>query len=272
MPFPLAHPVLVLPFRKLCPERLSMVGLVLGSIVPDLGYAIREFNWSDFTHSVVGSFVFCLPVGLVAAYVVFAIRRPLAGKLPNPHRQLLAPLCVNGVPPWRRLALSLLIGAWSHIALDALTHESALLAESRPGLRGAFSEVERRGLEIYHALWIFVSSFCLGLLGLLYLRFLKRSTGSFRLVAPGEYGRTLVWSGLFVVPYLVVVPFAYHMLEPGGFRIDRYALYGSLQSYLMLLTFELISLGWILRLRERKRHQTTVPAATKSSDNPAPSG
>jgi hypothetical protein len=226
-----------------------MLGLVIGSMVPDIGYALRQFNWNKFSHSMLGSIVFCLPVGLLAAWVIFLIRRPLAQSLPAPHRQALVPSCGDHFPPLGRLLLSLFIGAWTHIALDAVTHESALLAENQPALRGAFSAVEQRGLEIYQALWILVSSAGLGLLGLLYLVFLKRRTGGIRFFSPGELKPTLIWLGLLGIPYLFVIPSAYHLFGPAAVRLDRRAVYGSLQPYLMLLVVELTVFGFLLRIR-----------------------
>ena len=38
MPFPLAHPAAVLPFRRYCSRWLNFPALVIGSLVPDLGY------------------------------------------------------------------------------------------------------------------------------------------------------------------------------------------------------------------------------------------
>jgi hypothetical protein len=230
-----------------------MLGLVIGSMVPDIGYALRQFNWNKFTHSPLGSVVFCLPVGLLAAWLIFLIRRPLAETLPAPHRQAVAPSCGGPYPPLGRLLLSLLIGAWTHMALDAVTHESALLAESRPALREAFSAVEQRGLEIYQALWIAVSLIGLGLLGVIYFVFLKRRTGGLRLVAPGELKPALLWLGLLVAPYLLVAPFAYHLFGPGNVRLDRRAVYGSLQPYLMLLAAEITVFGLLLRIRASRR-------------------
>jgi hypothetical protein len=252
LPFPLAHPVLVLPFRKWCPKRLSLLGLVIGSITPDVGYTLRHFDLNGFSHSVLGSVAFCLPVGWLVTRLVFAIRGPLARTLPAPHRQALLPLCESAFPSWTRLTLSLLIGVWTHIAFDALTHESALVAQGRESLRGAVLAVEQTGLKVYHVLWISISLGCLGLLGFFYGRFLKRSTGAFRLFDPGERGRALWWVALLVGPYLLVVPFTYHVFEPHGFRIDKFALYGSLQPYLLLLAAELTAVGFVVRSRETR--------------------
>ena len=250
-----------------------MVGLVIGSMTPDIGYTLRQFGLDKFSHSALGSLIFCLPVGFLAAHLVFAIRRPLAQLLPTPHRQALVPLCASSFPAWGRLALSLFIGIWTHIVCDLLTHESALLAAGRESVRHTFAAVDRTGLKVYHVLWILVSCLCLGLLGLGYARFLKRTTGSVRLfdsADPADRRRALVWAALVVVPYLIVIPFTYHVFEPGGFRVDRYALYGSLQPYLLLLAVELTMLGFVARSRERKGNSPTAPGAKESSDMPAP--
>jgi hypothetical protein len=65
MPFTLAHPAAVLPFRKYCPRWLSFPALVAGSLSPDLGYCIRSLKADEFSHRFAGSFGFCLPAGLL---------------------------------------------------------------------------------------------------------------------------------------------------------------------------------------------------------------
>jgi hypothetical protein len=46
MPFPLAHPAAVLPLRRYCPKYLSFPVLIVGSLVPDVGYCLGRLNAS----------------------------------------------------------------------------------------------------------------------------------------------------------------------------------------------------------------------------------
>ena len=65
MPFTLAHPAAVLPLRRFCPRFLNFPALVVGSVGPDAGYAFGWLGADQVSHRFLGSFVFCLPVGLV---------------------------------------------------------------------------------------------------------------------------------------------------------------------------------------------------------------
>jgi hypothetical protein len=183
--------------------------------------------------------------------VILFIRQPLVQTFPSPHRQALAPLSTGAWPAWWRLAVSVLIGVWTHIAFDGLTRESAWQARVTPAIQTTVSAVEESGLKFYQVMWVLVSLLSLAVIGWVYGRFLLRSTGAVRLFDPADRSRVLRWSAILVAPYLVVVPFSFHVFEPGGFTIDKHAIYGSLQPYLLLVTVVVVSLGVLLRWRSR---------------------
>jgi hypothetical protein len=253
VPFPLAHPIAILPLRRWCPRRLSFLGLVVGSIAPDAGYVFRNVDLAGFSHSALGSVLFALPVGLLAVLLVQLVREPLTRTLPGPHRQAVESL--NAGPtdapamtmPWWRLVLSVLIGVWSHILFDRLTHESDMQARALASLNPTVNAMEETGLRFYQVVWITLSLCSMGVLFIVYLRFLKRVTGRIRLFDRADRGRALLWLTILIAPYLVVVPFTYHVFERHGFRIDKHAIYDSLQPYLLLVTGILVLLGFLLR-------------------------
>jgi hypothetical protein len=272
VPFPLAHPVAVLPLRRFCPAWLSFAGLMVGSITPDLGYSFRGQDFQDFTHSFLGTLVFCLPAGFIALQIILFIRAPLASTLPSPHREALLPLCRTPHGSWWRQALSVLIGAWTHSLFDAFTHESALRARRSEVLQGTISSVESTGLKFYQLLWIIVSLGGLMVLLIVYRRYLRRATGTTRLWDPADGHRIMLWLGILLVPYLVIVPIAFFP-DWRGFQLNKHTLYASLQPYLILLTGIVTFLGVALRLRGGKSGGiVSSPGSTSSSDTPAPSG
>jgi hypothetical protein len=250
MPFPLAHPVAILPLRRWCPRYFSLMGLVIGSVTPDAGYAFRQLDLNKFSHSLTGSLLFCVPVGCVAALVVFALRQPLAGTLPAPHRQALEPLCARPRPAWWRIALSVFIGAWTHILFDALTHESAFVAYGAEPFEKVASTM--RSKEFYQVLWSGVSLLSLGILGWAYARFLRQSTGSFRLLDLSDRRPLRLWLGLLTVPYLVVALFCYRLFEAGGPVLNKHTIYRTFQPYLLLLTGTILVLGLVRLVRHRR--------------------
>lgn len=126
MPFTLSHPAAVLPLRRFCP-RLDFAGLLIGSIIPDIGYYIPGLAAHRETHSLAGIVFPGLPVGLMLLALLHWLKLPLCFVLPQPHRAALTPLAANrrrwpGPASLAVGAASVLLGAWTHIAWDGFTH------------------------------------------------------------------------------------------------------------------------------------------------------
>jgi hypothetical protein len=116
MPYPFAHPAAVIPLARFgVPSALA-----IGSIVPDLWYFVPLVGRDD-SHGLAGLFWFCLPAGGLL-YVVFHVllKQPLIALL-SPR---LAAFTAVGLPraSWRAVALSIVLGALTHLAWDALAH------------------------------------------------------------------------------------------------------------------------------------------------------
>ena len=135
MPWTLSHPAAVLPLRRLVRGHSTLPRFVVGSMTPDIGYYIDRFDLSDFAHTLPGSFIACLPTGVIMLFFFYLFFGPVCYTLPSPHRQSLLPLCPDfptGLTPWVIILLSLLIGAWTHNFWDAFTHETWLVCRSHP--------------------------------------------------------------------------------------------------------------------------------------------
>jgi len=122
-----SHPAAVLPLKRLCPHYLSFPGLLVGSLMPDFGYYIGHFGLARFAHTVVGGVLACLPVGLGLLFVLALLRDPLLFLLPRRHRDVMGHVFPAGPRFTLRtlgtVGASIVIGAWSHIAWDAFTHD-----------------------------------------------------------------------------------------------------------------------------------------------------
>src|SRR5689334_105290 len=117
MPWTVSHPAAVLPFRRFAKRPLTFAALVIGSMTPDFGYYIDRFDLSDFAHTLPGTFLACVPTGLVLLLGLCLFCRPICYVLPSPHRQALEPLCPafpREVRHWSLILLALLFGAWTH--------------------------------------------------------------------------------------------------------------------------------------------------------------
>jgi len=107
---------------------LNFAGLVVGSMTPDLGYYIDFWDLARLAHTLFGSVLVCLPTGLTLLAALYVLRKPLWYLLPQPHRFVLAP--VVAAPPSLRpssllaTAVSIVLGAWTHIVWDSFTHKS----------------------------------------------------------------------------------------------------------------------------------------------------
>jgi hypothetical protein len=141
MPWTFAHPAAVLPMRRFCPRQLHFAALVVGSLTPDFGYHFGLFALATYAHTLEGSVLACVPIGLALLACFSAVRRPLWHLLPQPHRHALEPLVaqplLRGFRNIVRSSLSILLGAWSHVAWDSFTHRSGWSVAHFPALRGA---------------------------------------------------------------------------------------------------------------------------------------
>ena len=128
MPYAFAHPAAIIPAHRLLGRYAVASALVVGSLVPDLWYALPGFD-RPHTHRALSLLWFCLPAGLLA-YVAFhrLLKQPLAALLPASVLARLQPFLGAGLPrrPRRAVVASLLAGSATHLAWDAFTHEGIL--------------------------------------------------------------------------------------------------------------------------------------------------
>lgn len=124
MPFTLSHAAAAWPFRK---TRLDMPALLTGCFAPDLAYFMFIRSRAVIGHTVLGMFIFDLPVSLAVLWLFYAyVKQPLLVLLPKGIRMRLQPGDGNySFRPPARLALiviSILIGTATHILWDSFTH------------------------------------------------------------------------------------------------------------------------------------------------------
>lgn len=137
MPFTLSHPAAVIPLAK---TGLNLSALVIGSMSPDFIYFISLVPHGEATHTLAGIFLYCLPAGLLVflIYHLF-LKTPLQSMLLCPASQ---PVGIHWARPFnlqtiRKVALvmiSVVIGAFTHVAWDAFTHENGWMVQFLPFL------------------------------------------------------------------------------------------------------------------------------------------
>jgi membrane-bound metal-dependent hydrolase YbcI (DUF457 family) len=137
VPFTLAHAAAVLPFRR---SRLVPAALVVGAFAPDFEYFIRLSPGGGFGHTLLGAFVFTLPLALVVLWIFeSAVKAPFVSLLPEGLELRLSPYLgkFRFLPPVRLalIVLSILAGIATHILWDSVTHGNRWPARHWPFLR-----------------------------------------------------------------------------------------------------------------------------------------
>ena len=279
MPLPLAHPVAALPLRRFCPRYLDFSALVIGSIVPDAAYAIDDLNkfsrtlvyvfgptveklswvrkawdWDDFSHAVLGSVGFCLPLGLFFLWVFFSLRGALVTTLPNPHRDALLPLCDGPRCSMRTGVRSLLVGIWIHIAWDSLTNGDRWLGQHWAFLHWQIDAGVTK-IELCRVFWLFSSLGGMLVLMGAYLKFLKRGRSTGWLYQPGELTYYLLWLTVFALSAFVAIPLSLQFASFRGTVHERLTFLHRFAGYYiaaLAIGMTLLALGSVLH-RHRLR-------------------
>jgi hypothetical protein len=127
VPFTLSHAAAALPFRR---WHLVPSALVIGTFAPDFEYLLRLSPSGRFGHTLVGSFVFTLPLALVVLWIFHAfVKRPTAMLLPEAIQRRLQDhldgFRFGGVARFILIIASILLGIATHLLWDSFTHSTA---------------------------------------------------------------------------------------------------------------------------------------------------
>jgi hypothetical protein len=173
MPFTLAHPAAVLPLRRL--RLMRTVPLIVGAMTPDLPYYLPwriAKHIPDVTHTLLGTLTLDLPLGLLSLLCVWLLRAPLAAPLGSGARAKCAAAMESfGSRPlnWVLAPLSILVGAWTHLAWDSFTHADGWMVRRIPALSAPVSFFSYTG-QLCHVLQYAFSVFGLAVLAIWFAR------------------------------------------------------------------------------------------------------
>ncbi len=181
MPFPLAHPAAILPFRRYCPRWFSFPALVVGSLVPDLSYCSGNVRLDELAHRPEGAIIFAFPVGMLCLAIFYWLRSPVRRLLPGRLREIFGPFLEEPAGPIWVMCISVVLGALTHIFLDSLTHRDGWFVQHLPLLQIRIGEFLKHNVRIYQVLWFGCTLGGVGWLAWTYLCWLKSRTGSPRL-------------------------------------------------------------------------------------------
>ena len=146
-----------------------------------------------------GSFGFCLPVGLVLVLVFYIARLPVVGILPASYRRVLLPLCQRPAGNPFLIVISLLIGAWTHLLLDSITHPDSWLVKYLPVLLTPVLSVGQQRFMVCEVLYAGCTFAGVAWLAFCYLRWLEKAAGSSISTSRGmKWGCAILLAGLIL--------------------------------------------------------------------------
>ena len=154
MPFTVAHAAVAPVLARATRGRLPASALVLGAMAPDLEYLVFLQTRRTVGHSLLGLLTFCLPVSLVLLLAWHrVVKGPLARLLPRQWGHLAPaldrPFTFASWPARAGVVAAVLVGAASHIAWDAFTHQDGAAVARIAALRGVVPLLDVR---VYTAL------------------------------------------------------------------------------------------------------------------------
>lgn len=126
MPLPLlAHQAPVLPLKLWRPAAFNGTALVVGSLAPDLEYFVAHIRRVAFGHILIGQIGFCLPITMTVVLLIGHLRlgEVIAARVPSLAWLRGAATDVASEGGLVRALASALAGSFSHLVLDALTHD-----------------------------------------------------------------------------------------------------------------------------------------------------
>jgi hypothetical protein len=221
MPWTFVHPAAVLPLRKLGLKRLSFGGLVVGSVVPDIGYYVGRFDLAAIAHTTLGLMILCLPTGLVLFALVRVLHYPVANLLPQPHRSALlsmpqVPRLIS-LPIIFAVSVSITIGAMTHNAWDSFTHPAGYVVTKLPLLRETVWVLGNANIRVYEILQHSSTLVGLFLVLVAYVRWLKRAdVGPVTPRVSSDRWRYTLLFGLVAASMILATPVAHAMSTADG--------------------------------------------------------
>lgn len=134
MPFTFSHPVIIIPVKKVF-KGLSLTGLVVGSMIPDLGYLLGVGNTDKISQIIPELFLFNLPFTIIFSFAFHNyLRNMIINFLPYPFNRNYSGWIDYNFNKyvwknWYMFLLSCITGILSHILLDYF-FESGLVFSS----------------------------------------------------------------------------------------------------------------------------------------------
>ena len=157
MPFTPAHPAILLflkPFKKL---PVSWTALFIGSIIPDFEYFIWMSPSAYVSHTMLGIFIFNLPMTFIMAFLWHQLLFPVLIKRIHFFHQRIQleeyPDFMEWIKKnWILFFTSAFIGILTHLAWDSFSHADGYLVHRIPFLL-EFIQIGGRAIRTCYVIW-----------------------------------------------------------------------------------------------------------------------
>lgn len=249
LPFTLSHPAAVLPLRR----KLVFSALVIGSMSPDFDYFFWPSANVRLTHTVLGIFLFCLPLGLMVLWLFHSLFKiPLLALAPVSQQRKLA-VFARPFPfgPWRRfglIVLSLIVGSATHLLWDSFTHRTMWPVQHLAWLQHIVFNIPSRPIRVYNLLQQVSTVFGLVALGVVYFRW-TRHAPSQPLPASFQISRAtkVAWTlSLLAIASLLCLVYSYFYVQSGQAKHHYEEVHIVVVAFMVSVFWELLlfSAGW----------------------------
>jgi hypothetical protein len=145
--------------------------------------------------------------------ILYIFSTPVCYALPNPHRQLLQPLCPwfpKSPLAWCATLFSVLLGAWTHNFWDAFTHRHGWFAERIPWLQQPVITISSVTIHMFLLLQQVSTVAGFAIILVVYARWLRNQRPSELAGTAGDMWRYLFWFAILVLAFVISLPAAVH--------------------------------------------------------------
>ncbi len=169
MPFTVSHSIAAFLLIKPLKSQAVISALIIGCMVPDLIYYLPGMPVQLDTHNFAALFWFSLPAGILVYSLYHRLISPtLLVLLPTSITLRLNLLSTAGRLPdvkWHAVAISVFLGASTHVFWDSFTHQSSLSTHTLPVLNAVILTIGSYDLRFYNFLqhlssWIGLLALC----------------------------------------------------------------------------------------------------------------
>jgi hypothetical protein len=214
MPWTFAHPAAVLPFKHFFAGLLLFPALIIGSLLPDVGYYFGRFDIATYAHSLIGLFSICLPMGICLFLILRLLYKPVVHLLPQPHRGALLSLAWADIPIsvtlFFKVSASLLLGALTHIIWDSFTHKSGFFVKNISALQLEVFNFLGHSFQAYNVLQHISSLFGLIFVIIFYVNWLHRAKADeIYISSHNDRWRYFLLAALVLISISMALPLAY---------------------------------------------------------------